>query len=66
MTPQTEFDRRLALVRQIAHQNSRRTLFSREEELQFIVAATLFTTAELHRLLNEAPAPESTPPRSRP
>ncbi len=62
--PATEFNRRLALVRRIARLNSRRVTFSHEEELQFIVAASLFTIAELERLLDDAPPASSEPSAS--
>lgn len=51
-----EFARRLDLVRRIAQLNARRTQFSGEEELQFIVAARLFTSAELHAMHESAQA----------
>jgi hypothetical protein len=49
-----EFERRLELVRRIARLNARRTQFSRDEELQFIIAARLFTYAELQAMHSEA------------
>lgn len=45
-----EFQRRLELVRHIARLNAHRTQFSRDEEIQFIIAARLFTYAELHAM----------------
>jgi len=45
-----EFQRRLELVRRIARLNAHRTHFSRDEEIQFIIAARLFTYAELHAM----------------
>ena len=51
-----EFTRRLELVRQHARLNSGRTRFTREERNRFIVAATLFSTAELRKMVESAEA----------
>jgi hypothetical protein len=49
-----EFERRLELVRRIAQLNARRARFSRDEEIQFIIAARLFTYAELNAMHGDA------------
>lgn len=49
-----DFQRRLDLVRRIAQINAQRTQFSRDEEAQFIVAARLFTQAELQAMHRDA------------
>jgi hypothetical protein len=50
----TDFVRRLDLVRRIAQLHSNRKTFTHDEELQFLVAARLFTFAELQAMHAEA------------
>jgi hypothetical protein len=56
MNASVEFTTRLELVRSIAILNTGRTTFARDEQIQFIVAATLFTTAELRTMHESAQA----------
>jgi hypothetical protein len=57
-----DFLRRVELVRQIAAIHSRRSTFTHDEELQFIVAARLFTYAELETMHTEAVRTAQTEP----